>query len=63
MQDKYKNIFSIRVAKKLIQLGEHVVNIKPNKKKAGFTVYVFEISPTFDDNMKIATQRKEEAAE
>jgi hypothetical protein len=62
MQEKYKNIFSIRVARKLIKLGERVVDIKPNLKKAGFTVYVFELSPTFDENMKIATKHKNEAA-
>ena len=62
MQEKYKKIFSIRVAKKLIKLGERVVDIKPNLKKAGFTVYVFELSPTFDENMKIATSHKNEAA-
>jgi len=62
MQEKYKNIFSIRVARKLIKLGERVVDIKPNLKKEGFTVYVFELSPTFDENMKIATVRKNEAA-
>ena len=55
---EYKNIFSVRVAKHLLSLGEKVHNIKPNKKKPGFTVYVFEKGPKFDEHMRIATERK-----
>lgn len=55
---EYKNIFSVRVAKHLLSLGEKVHNIKPNKKKPGFTVYVFEKGPMFDEHMRIATERK-----
>lgn len=55
---EYKNIFSVRVAKHLIALGEKVHNIKPNKKQPGYTVYVFEKGPDFDEHMKVATERK-----
>ena len=57
---EYKNIFSIRVAKHLLSLGEKVHNIKPNKKVPGHTVFVFEIGPNFDEHMAKATERKTE---
>ena len=55
---QYKNIFSIRVAKHLMALGEKCHNIKPNKKIPGHTVFVFEVGPEFDDHMRVATERK-----
>lgn len=60
---KYKNIFSVRVAKHLLSLGERVHSIKPNKTKPGYTVYVFEKGPDFDEHMKIATERRHEKTE
>ena len=58
MDTQYKNIFSIRVARKLISLGETVVRISPNFKRPGYTVFTFKVSPTFEEHMKIATAKR-----
>lgn len=57
MDTQYKNIFSIRIAKRLIALGEQVYRISPNRNQKNHTVFTFVVSPTFDENMKKAIAR------
>ena len=54
-----KLIFSLRVAKNLLALGEKITDIEPNNKEKAKSVYVFAVSPTLSDNIEKATKREE----
>lgn len=54
-----KLIFSQRVAKNLIALGEKITDIEPNNKEKSKSVFVFAVSPTLSTSIEKATKREE----
>ena len=43
----YKSIFSPYIARNLLRLGNPIIDIKPDKKKEGHTIFIFEITEKF----------------
>lgn len=55
-----KLIFSQRVAKRLIALGDDVIDIEPNKHNKNKTVFVFEKNDKLSRDLDEATKRDED---
>lgn len=53
---KPKCIFSGKVARRLLKLGERIIDVKPNRDIHERTVFVFAPSETFNANMETATR-------
>lgn len=57
---QYKSIFSARVARGLLKKGERIADIKPDKNNHDRSIFVFEITPGFFDNLKeVAATKKQ----
>lgn len=58
-----KLIFSRRVAKNLMLLGNDVIDIEPNKNNRNKTVFVFQKNDKLSKDLDIATKRSEEESD
>ena len=52
---EYKSIFTPYVARRLLRMGNQIVDIKPDKNNKDKTIFVFEATEKLKDDMKIAT--------
>lgn len=55
---KCKEIFTPYVARRLLKMGNKVVDIKPYKGNRDKTVFVFEVNDKFIEDMAIATKHE-----
>lgn len=52
-EQKYKVIIKPSIARQLLKLGNHIVDIKPNKDNPLIaTVFVFEFNDKFKEDLK-----------
>lgn len=51
MERKYKEIFTPYVARRLLRMGNPIVDIKPDKNNRDKTIFVFEITDKFSEDM------------
>lgn len=59
MNKKYKSIFEPRVARFLLKNGNSIFDIKPNKDNPQKTIFIFEETEKFKEDMKnIPTKQK-----
>lgn len=55
---KCKEIFTPYVARKLLKMGNKIVDIKPYKGNRDKTVFVFEVTDKFIEDMAVATKHE-----
>lgn len=55
---KCKEIFTPYVARRLLKMGNKVVDIKPYKGNRDKTVFVFEVDDKFIEDMAVATKHE-----
>lgn len=55
---KCKEIFTPYVARRLLKMGNKVVDIKPYKGNRDKTVFVFEVNDKFIEDMAVATKHE-----
>lgn len=53
---KYKSIFTPYVARRLLKMGNPIVDIKPDKNNKDKTIFVFEINDKFNNDIVIASK-------
>lgn len=58
METKPKAIYTPYVARRLLKMGETIVDIKPNKDDPARTVFIFKVSDTFYKNMAEAVKHE-----
>lgn len=56
MDKKYKEIFTPYVARRLLRMGNPIVDIKPDKTNRDKTIFVFEITEQFNKDILIASK-------
>ena len=56
MDKKYKEIFTPYVARRLLKMGNPIYDIKPQKENRDKTIFVFEITEKFNEDMDSATK-------
>ena len=56
MDKKYKEIFTPYVARRLLKMGNPIYDIKPQKENRDKTIFVFEITEKFENDMISATK-------
>lgn len=58
MKKEYKEIFTPYVARKLLKMGNPIIDIKPDKKEGreGRTIFIFEVTEKFNRDMPIASK-------
>lgn len=47
IKTRYKTIFKSYLARQLLKLGNPIVDIKPDKEREGRTIFIFEITEKF----------------
>lgn len=52
----YKEVFTPYVARRLLRMGNPIVDIKPDKNNKDKTIFVFEITEKFKVDMASATK-------
>lgn len=55
---KCKEIFTPYVARRLLKMGNKIVDIKPYKGNRDKTVFVFEVNDKFIEDMAVATKHE-----
>lgn len=55
---KCKEIFTPYVARRLLKMGNKIVDIKPYKGNRDKTVFVFEVNDKFTEDMAVATKHE-----
>lgn len=53
---EYKLIFKSYLARQLLKIGNPIVDIKPDKNKEGRTIFVFEITEKFKNDLATLTK-------
>lgn len=53
---EYKSIFTPYVARKLLHMGNPISDIKPDKSNNDKTIFIFEITEKFKQDMASATK-------
>lgn len=48
---KTKLIFKFYIARQLLKMGNHLVDIKPDKNREGHTIFVFEVTEKFEKDL------------
>lgn len=56
MDKKYKEIFTPYVARRLLKMGNPIYDIKPQKENRDKTIFVFEITEKFKEDMSSASR-------
>lgn len=56
MVKEYKEIFTPYVARRLLKMGNPIVDIKPDKYNREKTIFVFKITDKFKEDMTIAAK-------
>lgn len=56
MDKKYKAIFTPYVARKLLKMGNTIVDIKPMKENPDKTIFVFEVNDKFNNDLIVASK-------
>lgn len=56
MNNKYKEIFTPYVARRLLRMGNPIYDIKPDKKNKDKTIFVFEVTEKFITDMASASK-------
>ena len=56
MDKKYKEIFTPYVARRLLRMGNPIYDIKPQKENRDKTIFVFEITEKFENDIVSATK-------
>lgn len=56
MDKKYKEIFTPYVARRLLKMGNPIYDIKPQKENRDKTIFVFEITEKFKEDMASASR-------
>ena len=54
-EKRYKSIFVPYVARRLLRMGNPIFDIKPDKQNRERTIFVFEVTDKFNEDMKIAS--------
>lgn len=50
---EYKSIFKSYLARKLLKMGNNIVDIKPDKEREGRTIFIFEVTEKFTNDLSI----------
>lgn len=58
-----KSIFTPFVARRLLKMGNTIVDIKPNKDNRDKTIFVFKNTSKLQEDLKIATKHDAEISE
>lgn len=56
MDKKYKEIFTPYVARRLLKMGNPIYDIKPQKENRDKTIFVFEVTGKFNEDMDSASK-------
>lgn len=51
-----KEIFTPYVARRLLHMGNPIIDIKPDKKNRDKTIFIFEITNKFKEDMAVASK-------
>lgn len=53
---KTKSIFTPYVARRLLKMGNPIVDIKPCKEDRNKTIFVFEVTEKFEKDLEVASK-------
>lgn len=56
MDKRYKEIFTPYVARRLLRMGNPIVDIKPDKNNRDKTIFIFEITNKFNADIAEASR-------
>ena len=56
MDKRYKEIFTPYVARRLLRMGNTIVDIKPDKNNRDKTIFIFEITNKFNADIAEASR-------
>lgn len=56
MEKQFKEIFTPYVARRLLRMGNPIYDIKPDKDNRDKTIFVFEITNKFTEDMASASK-------
>lgn len=56
MDKRYKEIFTPYVARRLLRMGNPIIDIKPDKNNRDKTIFVFEVTSKFNADIVEASQ-------
>lgn len=56
MDKRYKEIFTPYVARRLLRMGNPIIDIKPDKNNRDKTIFIFEITNKFNVDIVEASQ-------
>lgn len=57
MNKKYKSIFTPGVARNLLRMGNPIVDIKPDKSNENKTIFIFEETEKFINDLKASAKK------
>ncbi len=57
---KTKSIFTPYVARRLLKMGNPIVDIKPCKEERSKTIFVFEVTDKFQSDLLVASKHNEQ---
>lgn len=55
IKNEYKEIFTPYVARRLLRMGNPIVDIKPDKNNRDKTIFVFEVTDKFKNDILTAS--------
>ena len=56
MEKQFKEIFTPYVARRLLKMGNPIFDIKPDKNNREKTIFIFQITEKFQQDMASATK-------
>lgn len=56
MDKRYKEIFTPYVARRLLRMGNPIIDIKPDKNNRDKTIFIFEVTDKFNADIVEASQ-------
>lgn len=56
MDKRYKEIFTPYVARRLLRMGNPIVDIKPDKNNRDKTIFIFEVTNKFNADIAEASR-------
>lgn len=57
-QKEYKSIFVPYVARRLLRMGNPIYDIKPSKENRDKTIFLFEVTDKFNEDIAIASKHE-----
>ena len=52
-EKQYKTIFNPGIARRLLKLGNAIIDIKPDRNNSTKTLFIFEINEKFNNDLRV----------